>query len=1158
MMTRKYVGGICYAFFICTLLLLAACTQDAQWKKAPRAVNGLLDTDGPVKLSGEWEFYWEKILKAEDIIAEPRPEGMTLIRVPGMWNGHEISGKKISGSGYATYRLKVLLGHRKGPMAFKFLSMGTAFDLHVNGKQLSSAGVVGTTLETMAPEWLPHIAGYTPDSDQLDLLLHVSNFNHRKGGAVEVIQFGTEKDIREMREKSLAFDLFLCGSIFIMALYHFVLFLIRRRDRAPLYLGVFCLLIAVYGLLSGERYFAQIFPGAAWEFRVRLTNFTSFMSVPVFLSFIHSIFSREFKRAFLNTLGVPLILLACAVLLTPARVYSYLIPVFHIITIVSALYTIYVLVLAVTRQREGSFILLLGTCAIVLAMVNDVLYDSTVIRTGQFIDLGIFVFIFSQSVLLSARFSKAFETVENQTRELTGTNLAFRQEIEMRKKMEEALKVSEGKYRLLAENATDVIWTFNLESMRYTYMSPSVLQMRGYTAREAMELTLEQTLSPESLKLAMETLQEELAKETQAGVDMKRSRTLEMQEIGKDNAYRWSEITMSFIRNTEGQPVHILGVTRDIAGRKRAEEALRETNCRLQEAITRATRMAAQADNANVAKSEFLANMSHEIRTPMNGVIGMIGLLLDTDLDADQRRYAEIVRSSGDSLLALLNDILDSSKIEAGKLELETLDFDLRALLDDFAAMLAQRAHEKGMEFICAAAPDVPSYLRGDPGRLRQVLTNLTGNAVKFTHKGEIAVRASLVSETDNETLIRFSIRDTGIGIPDDKQEFLFQKFTQADASTTRKYGGTGLGLAISKQLAKLMGGEIGVVSAEGHGAEFWFTARFAKQVERTQPLTQPDAMRGVRVLVVDDNATNREVLNVQLAAWRVRSEEAPDGPMALQALYLAQEAGDPFRIAIIDMQMPGMDGAALARAIKADEKLTDTRLVLCCSLGQRGDARRMQEIGFAAYLTKPVRHREIIDCLSAVLAGTVAEEQKYPLVTRHTIREMRRCVVRILLAEDNITNQQVALGILKKLGLHADAVANGAEAVKALEILPYDLVLMDVQMPEMNGLDATRKIRNLQSAVRNHRIPIIAMTANAMQGDREKCLEAGMNDYVSKPIIPRALAEALDKWLPRESAATAKQAVGEPSETIPVSAKAQEAPVFDKAGVKGKLHGQQ
>jgi len=308
-----------------------------------------------------------------------------------------------------------------------------------------------------------------------------------------------------------------------------------------------------------------------------------------------------------------------------------------------------------------------------------------------------------------------------------------------------------------------------------------------------------------------------------------------------------------------------------------------------------------------------------------------------------------------------------------------------------------------------------------------------------------------------------------------------------------------------------------------------------------------------VHVLVVDDNATNREVLMAQLLAWGVRSEEAPNGPLALRALYTARDA-DPFSVAIVNMQMPGMDGAALARAIKADAKLKDTRLVLCCSLGQRGDAKRMQEIGFAAYLTKPVRHSEILDCLSAVMAGTILAAPEQPLVTRHTIREMRRDVVRILVAEDNITNQQVALGILKKLGLRADAVANGAEAVKALETLPYDLVLMDVQMPEMNGFEATRQIRNPQSAVRNHRIPVIAMTAGAMQGDREKCLEAGMNDYVSKPISPQALAETLDKWLPREAAPAPKQAAGSPVEAAPVSAEASEAPVFDKAGMMVRM----
>jgi CheY-like chemotaxis protein/HPt (histidine-containing phosphotransfer) domain-containing protein len=434
------------------------------------------------------------------------------------------------------------------------------------------------------------------------------------------------------------------------------------------------------------------------------------------------------------------------------------------------------------------------------------------------------------------------------------------------------------------------------------------------------------------------------------------------------------------------------------------------------------------------------------------------------------------------------------------------------------------------------------------------VLTNLTGNAIKFTSKGEIAVRASLVSETDDQCLIRFSIKDTGIGIPADKHGTLFQKFTQADASTTRTYGGTGLGLAISKQLAEMMGGEIGMVSKEGHGSEFWFTARFDRQADRERDIAPPAQILGAHVLVVDDNAASREVLMLQCKAWGVRAEEAPNGPMALQALYLARDAGDPFQVAILDLQMPGMDGVALARAIQVDETLKDIRLVLFASLGQRGDAKRMKEIGFAAYLTKPARHAEILDCLSVVLTRTAAVQQEQPIVTRYTIREMRRGVVRILLAEDNISSQEVAAGILKKLGLRADAVANGAEAVKVLEIIPYDLVLMDVLMPEMDGFEATRRIRNPQSAVLNHQIPIIAMTANALQGDREKCLKAGMNDYVSKPVSPQALVEALNKWLPREDAAAMEQTAGKREVAAPVSVEESEAPVFDEAGMMVRM----
>ena len=502
----------------------------------------------------------------------------------------------------------------------------------------------------------------------------------------------------------------------------------------------------------------------------------------------------------------------------------------------------------------------------------------------------------------------------------------------------------------------------------------------------------------------------------------------------------------------------------------------------------------------------------------MNGVIGMTELLLDTGLGREQREYAEAIRLSGENLMVIINDILDFSKIEAGAMRLEAIDFELRPAIEDVVSLLAGRAHDKGIELASLIEYNVPRALRGDPGRLRQVLTNLVGNAIKFTEEGEVVVKVALAEEGpegEDVAVIRFEVSDTGIGMTPEQQERLFRSFSQADASTTRRYGGTGLGLAITKQLVEMMGGVIGVESVPGEGSTFFFTLPFEKRpVEIEAAPRLPADLEGLRALIVDDNATNRRLLRQQLSSWGIENGEAEDPQSALEELRSAAREGEPHDLVILDMQMPLMDGMELAREIKADPAISATRLVLLTSVGQRGEGEEARQAGIEAYLTKPVRQSELYDCLVTVIGEPdEAASAGAKLVTRHALREKRAAGrSRVLVAEDNPVNQKVAAHLLEARGLRVDLVSNGQEAIEALARAPYRLVFMDCQMPVRDGYETTAAIRAGERGAR--RTPIIAMTAGALPSDREKCLSAGMDDYIAKPITSAALDGLLGRWL--------------------------------------------
>jgi two-component system, sensor histidine kinase and response regulator len=674
--------------------------------------------------------------------------------------------------------------------------------------------------------------------------------------------------------------------------------------------------------------------------------------------------------------------------------------------------------------------------------------------------------------------------------ERSGTILIFR-DITARKEAERTILKQKQQLEALVNNSPVAIVILDM-FQNILSCNPAFEKLFGYSRDETLGINIDQLLADdEHRKEALYYSRTVANGEKIAGISRR---------VRKNTSLADVEI-FAIPLVVEGQSIGMIGFYHDITELVKARQA---------------------AEQADRAKSEFLANMSHEIRTPMNGIIGLIDLVLDTGLTDEQNDLLQGASESADSLLTLLNDILDFSKVEAGQLHLETIDFDLRNTVEGVAQTLASRAEAKGLEMISYMDKDVPAQVRGDPGRLRQVLVNLVGNAIKFTETGSISIQADVEHETPKQATLKFSVTDTGIGIPLDRQAAVFERFTQADGSTTRKYGGTGLGLTISKQLVELMGGKLGVKSAPGKGSTFWISVTLEKQPETITPPERVSVnLKGMRVLVVDDNDINHMIFTRMLEGFGCQVSAILSGKQAVATLKSALLDRAPFQLVLLDMQMPEMDGEATLKAIKSDSMTRDAVVIILTSMGRRGDASNLEALGCSGYLLKPVKQHELFEAVQMIFGQQQVTRQKR-MVTRHLLSEQKRQELRILLAEDNEINRKVAVTLLTRQGLSVDAVENGLQALSAVQKSHYSLILMDVQMPEMDGFEATQAIRKMEESLR--RIPIIAMTAHAMKEDRERCLAAGMDDYISKPINPGKLIELIEKWGYKPDAATAKK----------------------------------
>jgi PAS domain S-box-containing protein len=936
---------------VINLTFFIACRKDSTAKIPPKAINGVLDlkywdlkNDGPIDLTGEWEFYWDKHLSPKDFSKSNPPEKTGLMSVPGCWNGYLYEGKPLSGDGYATYRLKVLMNYQNGSFALNLLDIGTAFTVYVNGEKLSFAGVAGKTYETTVPDFFPEASDFISEANQVEIILQVSNFHHRLGGPWEVIRLGREKEIRKIRERSLAFDIFLCGSIIIIGLYQLCLFFLRKKDRSPLYFGIFCFLIALRLLATGERYFIHLFPGIDWELLVKIEYLAFYLAVPLFATFGHSLFYREFSKRALRIIQILGIIFSCVVILTPAKIYSHTVQPYQIITVLSSIYGIYVLILSLIGKREGAFLFFLGFILLFLTVINDIMYSRMITQIGYFTPLGLFFFIFFQAFLLSRRFSMAFNTIEKQSEELQKTNIAYRQEINERMRTEDALQEA---YSIINRSpAVAFLWK-NLEEWPVEFVSDNVMELFGYVAEEftSGQISYAKTVHPDDL--------ERVAQEV-ATFSNDKGRTVFVHEpyriISKDGKVRWLDDRTYIRRDNNGNITHYEGIVVDITASMQAAEELRDSK----EKLARSKKME--------SLGLLAGGVAHDLNNVLSGIVSYPDLLL-MKLPADNpfRESIETIKASGVRAVAIVQDLLTVARGVATAKE----PLNLNSLIGDY---LDSPEFNKLKQFhptitVKTALDTDLLNISASHVHIRKVVMNLVSNASEAI-KDSGSVTISTVNRYVDTPLRGYddinvgeyavlAISDDGSGISSDDLGRIFEPFY-----TKKVMGrsGTGLGLAVVWNVLQDHKGYIDVTSTDnGTTFELFFPITREELPGKDSILPFKDLKGdGEKILVIDDVESQRDISCKMLETFGYKTKAVSSGEEAVE--YLKENTVD---LLLLDMIMdPGINGReTYERIIKIHP---NQKAVIVSGFAETDDVKETQKLGAGKFIKKPLTSERI------------------------------------------------------------------------------------------------------------------------------------------------------------------------------------------------------